>query len=121
MSGHTDLEERRDRMRLRPWVILAVGAGTAVLLGGTLGGVMLITHLVGPPQSPALPRPFPPPRLQADPAADLQVFQAEQARALEGYGWADRDAGLARIPVARAMEILATRGMAAYAPLEVPP
>ncbi len=29
---------------------------------------------------------------------------------LEGYGWVDRDAGIARIPIERAMDVVAGRG-----------
>jgi hypothetical protein len=121
MTGHTDLSERRDRLRLRPWTILGVGFATAALLAATLGGVMLVRHAAEWPQDGRPASRFPAPRLQADPAADLRAFQAEQARALQGYGWVDREGGLARIPVARAMEILAARGAAAYDPLEPAP
>jgi hypothetical protein len=49
----------------------------------------------------------PAPRLQEDPLADLDALRAREARQLEGYGWVDRDAGRARIPIERAMELLA--------------
>ncbi|MFC7552966.1 hypothetical protein ACFQU7_12955 [Pseudoroseomonas wenyumeiae] len=121
MTAPTDLSERRDRLRLRPWTILGVGLGTAALLAATLGGVMLLRHSAEWPQAGQPPSRFPAPRLQADPAADLHAFQAEQARALQGYDWVDREGGLARVPVAHAMEILAGRGPAAYDPLEPAP
>lgn len=121
MNGPVNLAERRERLRLRPWIILSVGLGTAALLATTLGGVMLLRNFADWPYDNTAPSRFPAPRLQADPAAELRVFQAEQARALEGYDWMDREAGLARIPVARAMEILASRGAGAYDPLEPVP
>jgi hypothetical protein len=121
MTAPTDLAERRDRLRLRPWVILGVGFGTAALLAATLGGVMLVRAWSDWPMAPMPPERFPAPRLQADPAADLHAFRAEQERALKGYGWTDREHGLARIPVDRAMQILARRGAAAYDPLEPAP
>jgi hypothetical protein len=37
------------------------------------------------------------------------TLRAEQREALEHYGWVDRDAGMARIPVERAMDIVAGR------------
>ena len=39
-------------------------------------------------------------------------FQAEEA-ALNSYGWVDKDAGIVKIPVDRAMEILAKKGLPA--------
>jgi hypothetical protein len=50
--------------------------------------------------------------LQTDPAADASAYEAEQRRLLTSYGWVDRNAGIARIPVAAAMAIVASRGIA---------
>jgi hypothetical protein len=48
----------------------------------------------------------PAPRLQQNPPADYQTYLAAQKKILNNYGWVDQKAGLARIPVDRAMEIL---------------
>jgi hypothetical protein len=54
---------------------------------------------------------FPAPRLQPDPNAELvEVKEAERSH-VESYGWIDRKAGIAHIPVDRAMEILAKTGL----------
>jgi hypothetical protein len=54
---------------------------------------------------------FPQPRLQKTPPVDLMgMMQEEQAR-ITSYGWVDKNAGIARIPVDRAMEILAQKGL----------
>jgi hypothetical protein len=45
--------------------------------------------------------------LQANPAADLAAERRREENMLEGYAWVDREQGIARIPVQRAMEILA--------------
>ena len=73
-------------------------------------------------RSPVLtpPRPFAPPRLQTDPVSDLNRLKAQQRAQLTGYGWVDGDRGLARIPIERAMDLIAARGPDAYAPLEPP-
>ena len=54
---------------------------------------------------------FPKPRLQRDDVQEMrdQLF-GEEAR-LQSYGWADKDAGQARIPIDRAMELMAARGL----------
>jgi hypothetical protein len=72
----------------------------------------------GPVVTP--PRPFAPPRLQADPVDDLRRFETEQHGQLRGYAWVDRDRGLIRIPIERAMDLIAARGPDAYAPLDPP-
>jgi hypothetical protein len=56
---------------------------------------------------PVLP---PGPRLQASPEAEMERFRAEENRQLASYGWKNRDEGVVRIPVSRAMEVLATQG-----------
>lgn len=53
----------------------------------------------------------PMPRLQPNPGAELVEFRAQQLEATTTYGWIDRDAGVVRIPVERAIEILAQRGL----------
>lgn len=52
----------------------------------------------------------PPPRLEVRPLKTLEQVRASERELLEGYGWVDREAGLARIPIGRAMAILAGRG-----------
>ena len=49
----------------------------------------------------------PAPRLQENPKHDLATLRAREQALLDGYAWTDRDAGRVRIPVARAMELLA--------------
>ncbi|MEZ2224062.1 hypothetical protein [Rhizobium sp. RCC_161_2] len=50
------------------------------------------------------------PRLAVSPAADRDEVQREAEGRLQGYGWADRAAQSAHIPIDRAMAILAIRG-----------
>lgn len=58
----------------------------------------------------------PPPRLQADAAADLAKFRAAEEAQLHSYGWVDKSAGIARIPIERAMELIAERGLPTRGP-----
>lgn len=55
----------------------------------------------------------PEPRLQTHPRDDLLALQRSEQAVLDGYGWIDRERGTVRIPVERAMEILARRGLPA--------
>ena len=51
------------------------------------------------------------PPLQVNPVKDLARMRAEEEKILTTYGWADREAGKARIPVERAMALLLERGL----------
>ena len=47
----------------------------------------------------------PGPNLEADPSSSLAVLRAGEDTILNGYGWTDSARNLARVPVARAMEL----------------
>jgi hypothetical protein len=54
---------------------------------------------------------FPPPRLEFDATAEASKGRAAEEIRLNSYGWIDRKAGVAHIPVERAMQLLAARGL----------
>jgi len=109
-QGH----EERD-IRLRP--IIVAGVSLALLAGLTfLAMWLLFDYLdarqarfdVTPPLIEAR-QPPPEPRLQVSPQQDLQAMLAAERARLHSYGWVDRQAGIVRIPIERAMEILVER------------
>ena len=53
----------------------------------------------------------PEPRLQDNAVEDLRRMRAAEDRILNGYGWVDRKKGVVRIPIDRAMDLLAQRGL----------
>jgi hypothetical protein len=53
----------------------------------------------------------PEPRLQRHPAQDMQDMRAAEDRILGRYAWIDSSKGIVQIPVARAMELTALRGL----------
>jgi hypothetical protein len=53
----------------------------------------------------------PAPRLQAEPAAELASLRREEYQRLSSYGWIDPQQRVVRVPVERAIEILAERGL----------
>lgn len=84
-----------------------------------LVAVLIVIHLILSDmfesltrQPPPEPAPFPIeerpawPRLQASPIQDLQTLRQTEAALLDSYGWIDREAGIVRIPIERAMELL---------------
>lgn len=66
--------------------------------------------------------PPPVPRLQVYPVAHWRDFQAAERRRLETYGWMDRSSGAVHIPIERAMELVAERGVGPLpaAPMAMP-
>lgn len=58
----------------------------------------------------------PQPRLQPDPVAENNDMLAEQAQRLNTYGWVDQKAGVVRIPIEKAMDEVAQRGIPARSP-----
>jgi hypothetical protein len=117
-AGH----EEHD-IRLRP--IIWAGVSLIVLAIAVQVGLWWLfdyyterrTQAEGPPVPTApvvWPRQLPPgPRLQTDPYRDLQEILGAENAILESYGWVDQEAGIARIPISRAMELLAERGLPA--------
>jgi hypothetical protein len=53
------------------------------------------------------------PRLQSAPIGDLKDMKAAEDKILNGYGWIDQQHGLVRIPIDRAIDLLAQRGLPA--------
>jgi hypothetical protein len=63
------------------------------------------------PLAAELPKDPPEPRLQVLPAADLQRALATDQEKLAGYDWVEPNAGVVRIPIERAMELVVERGL----------
>jgi hypothetical protein len=53
----------------------------------------------------------PEPRLQVNAPEDLKKLREEEDSVLNSYGWVDKQKGIVRIPIDRAIEILARRGL----------
>ncbi len=56
---------------------------------------------------------IPPPLLQKNEIADMERSRREDEQRLDGYGWVDAQAGVAYIPIAEAMRLLADPKIAA--------
>jgi len=54
---------------------------------------------------------FPEPQLEKTPTLDLKAIRAEEDKLLNTYAWLDTKKGVVRIPVSRAIEVLAQRGL----------
>ncbi|HEX5209002.1 MAG TPA: hypothetical protein VFW10_14570 [Steroidobacteraceae bacterium] len=82
-------------------VAVAVCLGLVHLFGGFSRPLARAEHSV-----------MPEPHLQPHPLADRATYEARQRATLTQYAWVDRGAGIVRIPIGRAMQILAERGRA---------
>ena len=54
---------------------------------------------------------FQEPVIQIDPVSDLESYKTQQQELLNSYGWVDKGAGIARIPIDRAIELTAQQGL----------
>lgn len=70
-------------------------------------------------REPGLP---PLPRLQVHPVRHWKDFQTAERERLDSYGWMDRSTGAVHVPIDRAMELIAERGVGPLpqAPMAVP-
>jgi hypothetical protein len=98
--------------------LIIFGAGlTLLLVAGLLVSRAVFQYFVGhqglgPPASPfENVRTLPPePRLQVSAPNDLKQYKVAQEEILNSYGWVDEKAGIVRIPIDRAMDILLEKG-----------
>jgi len=61
--------------------------------------------------SPEVIKKFPEPRLETNERGEIKDFRLNEERTLNSYGWVDEKAGVVRIPIDRAMQLLAQRGL----------
>lgn len=55
---------------------------------------------------------FPQPRLEDKERRELRDFRQHEIQTLNSYGWVDQKAGVARIPIEQAMQLVVQRGLA---------
>jgi len=112
--------------------------GTLMICAGLLfiflGGSLLISRKVdrrlqnvnrsmGAGMSPMaqMHRLPPEPRLQVSPPIDLIRLRDVEDVTLNNYAWMDQDTGRVRIPIQRAMDLLAERGLPSRSAAETQP
>jgi hypothetical protein len=97
-----------------------IPAKTVAVWGGYLfGGLLLVVLLCytlywfrpshGEPEV-VLTRTMSDPALQPDPDGDMAKFLATEEEALTQYSWLNKDAGVVRLPIDRAKELVLERG-----------
>ncbi len=129
MANEADLgEPRHDDVRFERSDLST--RATVGILAGVLGGMWIIVGLlffyfvylehyrarVSPPPLPieAHGNPMPPePRLQRSPPQDLKSMRAREDWQLTHYSWVDKRQETVAIPIDRAIQIIAKRGIPA--------
>ncbi len=102
-------------------ILLAVLVGVSVLFKGygVLDRLLDKRRARSEPGASSLVRVQPDyqgPLLQILPEQDLHRMQQANARDLHGYAWEDRNKGIVRVPIDRAMELVAARGLPPVSP-----
>ena len=111
----------RELSDLSPRVIAIFGIGLSATVIVSLVLVVWIFNFFAareakqdaPPSPLAKVEPPQEPRLQVQAPNDLQEIRARENEALSSYDWIDKGAGVVRIPINRAMQLLAERGLPA--------
>jgi hypothetical protein len=112
----------------------AVGKFSIALLLVTISALFLLFGLFryflsregGPPSGrsqvaasePA--KAFPQPQLQKTEVLDLKTIRAAEDQVLNSYAWIDPEKGVVRIPIDRAIDLLAERGLPSRPPAGEP-
>jgi hypothetical protein len=96
------------------WILLGaiVSLGLMWLLYGGLEAREERREVPPPPMTKANPRTQPPePRLESDPVQSLAEYRAAEQSRITTYGWVDAEKGIVRLPIDRAMELVAKEGL----------
>jgi hypothetical protein len=97
-------------------IVLAIVVGLAVVITSLFihfRTLQQARHEAPVPRLAGEREAIPEPRLQIAAQNELRQMRAAEEAAVNSYGWVDKDAGIVRIPVKRAMEILAEKGLPA--------
>ena len=116
--GNSDRRYEDSNVSVKQLFAFAMGIVALVLVGVAVSAVtfkFFVNHTpMGPSASPFEKedaRDMPPDlRLQTRAPEDLKDYRDSQDKILAGYGWVDSKAGIVRIPVQRAMDLLLEKG-----------
>jgi hypothetical protein len=120
MAHDADTDTRLEPAGVSLWPVLFGALACLVLMLAAIWILNAVYDWEVPDRTLPAPEQFPLPRVQTHQAEELKGLLSAQRRELTGYEWADQNKTLVRIPIERAMEIIAQRGAEAYAPL-LPP
>ncbi len=131
IDGHNEeVEFEREDLAAKPILIFLLGLTigcvvVALLLRGLYSYLDAYENRHEPVQSPLVQQTtadtrvvepgniskFPQPRLETNETTEINAFRLQEEQTLNSYGWVDQQAGVVRIPIHRAMELVAQRGL----------
>ena len=117
--------ERREHEPQPPDVathkVLLVALALVGFVGCSIGGARI--YYLWEIREPvnAAPKEFAAPRLQINDVADRARVEQKARAQLDGYAWVDRKQSIIRIPIDRAMALIASKGTEGYGPIEEVP
>jgi hypothetical protein len=105
-----------DSARCVAWVSAGLAALVLAALALVSGMLLVLDRESSAPAAKSLvtlppPPPTVGPRLNPDQSGQLHALRQQQEALLDSYGWVDPSRGIARIPIRRAMAVLAERGL----------
>jgi hypothetical protein len=140
LDGHDEEEFEREDLGAKPIIVfliaLIIGCVlVAILLKGMYSFLDKRETQRQPAQSPLVEQTttdtrtvepgditkFPQPRLETHETVEINAFRLQEAQTLNSYGWVDQQAGVVRIPIDRAMELVVERGLPTQPPAGVVP
>lgn len=111
-------EDRHEHADVNIWAIGRFGIALAVLCVFSMGLLAGLFKFFSAREGGPAPvqridaRNKPPaPYLQETPVTDLKDMRSAEDRLLSTYGWTDQAHGVARVPIAQAVDMLAKRGL----------
>lgn len=112
-AGH---ELRDISVRAVTWCAVALIVAAIVIHVALAGLYKVFEHQHPSPDAPSriafeTQMIAPQPRLQVEPTKELDHYFAAENQKLNSYGWVDKPAGVVRIPIPRAMDLVVERGL----------
>jgi hypothetical protein len=86
--------------------IWAVAIVLAAVVTSALAASYFMVKFLGSPSYPQAPATVPEIKLSPNRRQQLRAYRDEQRAKLNSFGWVDKDAGIARIPIDRAFDLL---------------
>ena len=125
-EAHTDMAPTHRGHETRDFnvrVVALFAMSLAILLAGSLVLMAWLLDIFevapegyglrGAPIAATPPRP-PGPRLQTSPRGDMQEMRRAENAQLQSYGWVDRAAGIARMPIDQAIQMVLEQGLPSW-------
>jgi hypothetical protein len=117
-NGHDKTGHEESDADIPGIALTAAGlAVTVALVYFLVSGIFwyLADHPLSAPQPNPMaetdPQQFPPqPRIEVHPTIEVQELRSDEDKILSTYGWTDKEKGVVRVPIDRAMELQLERG-----------